>query len=356
METRIIKIPRNKLGLVIPSETESKEANSSFEKFWEHTVRRLSMAPRELSKLNPDSYGLPYEEVTFHSRDGLRLSGWYMPTKNSPATIIVAHGYRKSKASYLEYAQWLKWAGYSVFIFDFRGHGYSEGPYGTSIGYMERLDLHGAVDFLRSRGVTQIGLIGVSMGAAAALLAAGENPYIRAVIADSSYSQLYRSITTQASAILHIPRWTSVPLAKIAAQAMANHHGYDAEQAHPVDAISRVLPRPVFIIHGEADTLTEIINARILHEQSQGQALLWTAPGVEHALVYKAMPEQYRQQITAFFDTVNWQAALQPISLAQPIQPAPYMAQPPVPAVQNQPVAPSNYPFPPNYTTRPSFG
>jgi fermentation-respiration switch protein FrsA (DUF1100 family) len=317
METKVVKGP-GKWELVLPAETEIKKAETRLERFRQYAVNRLSMVPRELAKQNPLNYGMPYEEVDFFSRDSLRLSGWYIPAlapngqimgiiSNSP-TIIVAHGYRKSKASYLEFAHWLWMAGYNVFMLDFRGHGYSEGPRGTSIGYMERLDVLGAVDYLNQRGLRRLGIVGVSMGAAAAILAASENQYLRAVVADSSYSHLYRSITNQIGTLYKVPRFPAAPVARWAFDAIAEHHGFKSELANPADYVHLIAPRPLFLIHGEADSLTGVVNSRILYKKAQGPKELWTIPGVEHVKAFKARPDEYRQRVLDFFAKVQWQA------------------------------------------------
>jgi hypothetical protein len=71
----------------------------------------------------------------------------------------------------------------NVFMFDFRSHSRSEGPPGTSMGYWEKLDVHGAVDWLLGRGETRFASFGISMGAV--IMVTAENPYIWAVIAEA---------------------------------------------------------------------------------------------------------------------------------------------------------------------------
>ena len=319
METKIIKVPENKWELVLPAETDIKKAETRLDRFRQYAVNRLSMVPRELSKQNPLKYGMPYEEIDFFSRDGLRLTGWYIPAlafngqlmgafSNAP-TIIVAHGYRRSKASCLELAHWLWMAGYNICMLDFRGHGYSEGPRGTSIGYMERLDVLGAVDYLNRRGMRRLGIIGVSMGAAASILAASENQNLRGVVADSSYSELYRSITTQIMTLYKAPRLPAIPLAKWAFQAIAEHHGFDPKLAHPVDYIQLIAPRPLLLIHGDADSLTEVVNSKLLYNKAQQPKEFWVVPGVEHVKAFKARPDEYRSRVLDFFAKVQWQAS-----------------------------------------------
>ena len=81
--------------------------------------------------------------------------------------------------------------GFQVLMLDMRGHGQSEAG-GHTFGARERLDVLGAWDWLRAQGFEagMIGLLGVSMGAAASIGALALEPEIRAVIADGGYADL----------------------------------------------------------------------------------------------------------------------------------------------------------------------
>jgi fermentation-respiration switch protein FrsA (DUF1100 family) len=220
----------------------------------------------------------------------------------------VAHGYTSAKTSYLQIAEWLWREGYNIFMFDFRAHGYSEGDAGTSVGYKERLDVLGAVEYLRKQGETRLGILGVSMGASAAILAAAETPHLKAVVADSPYAHLYRSIRTQVQKHLHIPapRVLWVQLARFVLKALAEHHGFDLTKAHPANYIHLIAPRPIFLMHGEADSLTELENGMMLYILAGEPKQLWTVPNMEHVQLYKALPDEYRRRIVEFFSKVDW--------------------------------------------------
>ncbi len=294
----------------LPAQNQSKnvQTNAVHGRLRRFAVHRLTEVEAKVQPESPADYNLSYQAVTFRSRDGLQLKGWLVPAPDSKATVIIAHGYTRNKTDGLLYGWWLWQAGYSLFMFDFRGHGQSESSHGTSIGYMERLDILGAVDYLVGRGEQSIALFGISMGASSSILAAVESPYVKAVVADSPYAYLYRSIATQVSKFYKAPRWLAKPIAKFALGAVADYHGYQAAQSHPIDYVSRLAPRPLLLIHGQADTLTEAENSQLLYRLAAEPKQIWLEPGVEHAQMYRVRPHEYRLRVVEFLNKVNWVA------------------------------------------------
>ena len=141
------------------------------------------------------AYAMPeYEEVSFQSRDGVDLAAWWVPgaTPDAPAVVVV-HGKGSCRRDpvVLLPAGMLNRYGFAVLLIDVRDMGDSEvidGRY--SGGTQEYPDALGAWDWLRERGLPagSIGLLGESNGAAAVVIAAGEEPEIAATWEDSGYS------------------------------------------------------------------------------------------------------------------------------------------------------------------------
>jgi pimeloyl-ACP methyl ester carboxylesterase len=114
---------------------------------------------------------LPGEPVQFSSESGSQIHGWLIPGQKQHGSVMLMHGVRGNRTSMLDRARFLSRAGYTVLLFDFQAHGESPGQHIT-FGYLESRDARAAVSFLRSRAPGErIGVIGVSMGGAAALLA-----------------------------------------------------------------------------------------------------------------------------------------------------------------------------------------
>lgn len=119
-------------------------------------------------------------DVVFAARDGVRLSGWYVPGHNG-AAVILAHGSHDPRVQTLGHLRMLPAAGYAVLAYDARGHGASAGQT-NALGWRGGEDIAGAVAFLRRQpGVNAhaIAALGLSMGAEEALRAAAAGAPIR---------------------------------------------------------------------------------------------------------------------------------------------------------------------------------
>jgi pimeloyl-ACP methyl ester carboxylesterase len=173
-----------------------------------YIATQLIYVPQKPPYATPASLGLQFKYVTFPSSvDQVQLKGWYIPgvlpngNLTSQRTIIVVHGNRTNRADkdvgLLVLSGDLARHGFAVLAFDMRGTGESP-PAPLSLGYFEQRDVLGAVDFLRSGLVPYpalgrthiIGGWGVSMGAATLLMAAAQEPAIRAVVSDCAYADI----------------------------------------------------------------------------------------------------------------------------------------------------------------------
>ena len=76
--------------------------------------------------------------------------------------------------------------------------------------------------------------------------------------------------------------------------------GYDMLDMRPVDEVAKIAPRPLLIIHGEADQLIPVAHAYALHA-AYPQSELWTLPGVRHAAAFVRGPDAYVDHVAAFF-------------------------------------------------------
>ena len=127
--------------------------------------------------------GSTYEDVSFRTSDGLRLEGWYVPTKNG-ATVIVIPGRKGPQKP----ARMLAGHGYGVLLFDRRGEGESEGD-PNGLGWAGTRDVEAAIVFLRERPEVdegRIGGLGLSVGGEVLLEAAAETEGLQAVVSEGA--------------------------------------------------------------------------------------------------------------------------------------------------------------------------
>ena len=149
--------------------------------------------PRMTIPGTPAEHRLAAEAVRIATDDGVTLAGWLVPAPGGrPAgatpVVILLHGYPANKADLLPIAASLN-GRFAVLLVDFRYFGDSGGR-ATTLGFRERRDLQRVVDALAERGYARIGVFGYSLGGAVALLAAAEDPRIRAVAAWAPFADL----------------------------------------------------------------------------------------------------------------------------------------------------------------------
>lgn len=90
--------------------------------------RKLLYVPSRELVADPFSLGLYFEDVVLRADDGPRLHGWWVPAGPKDAPVVVFfHGNGGNISHRLERLRLLRAAGASVFMFDYRGYGRSEG-------------------------------------------------------------------------------------------------------------------------------------------------------------------------------------------------------------------------------------
>ena len=126
---------------------------------------------------DPRDIGLPFENVSFETNDGLRLSGWFVPKEDSRGVILFCHGNAGNIGHRLDSIRLFNQLGLEVFIFDYRGYGESEGKPSEQGTYE---DVKAAWEYLVEERQIEPGRIvvfGRSLGGAiASWLASGYTP------------------------------------------------------------------------------------------------------------------------------------------------------------------------------------
>ena len=247
---------------------------------------------------SPAEFDLVFEEVTFKAADGLKLQGCWIPTTGSDRVVIILHGHGGSLDWDIHRAPALHEAGFNVFLFDFRAHGRSQGRLAT-FGYLERYDVQGAVEFLKSRSMKRIGLLGFSYGGIASMLAAPICPEIQAVITDGGPARLRTALAARLVE-LHLPRAFAGPLAWLTVVIISLRVGTNLFQYEPIRWVGRITPRPIFFIHGELDQYCPDFDD--LYAAAGEPKEAWRLAGVGHTKASETHPEEFHRRVIKFFD------------------------------------------------------
>jgi len=250
--------------------------------------------PKIVSTVTPKELGLAYEEVRFKAIDGGTLSGWFIPSKDArldAKTIVLLHGYPADKGDILPSLAFLN-ERYNLFLFDFRYLGQSEGLYSTA-GAKETDDLASAIEYLKSRGVEEVGVWGFSMGGAVALMSIKKIPEIKAVVSEASYANL----GLMARELYHLPL-LDYPLAWLTGVWAKLFIGVNIDKISPADAVKNT-KIPILLIHSKNDDVIPFKNAMLIEEalKNNPRAELW----FQENFVHGQFDQVYQKKIMKFF-------------------------------------------------------
>jgi pimeloyl-ACP methyl ester carboxylesterase len=132
----------------------------------------------------------PVTVVTFHAKDGVPITAsFYQPSRRPAPCVILVHMLSRSRDDWQALATRLADAGIAALALDLRGHGASGADPRPDAGTAadmsaDLLDVQAARSFLASRpdlGVTNIGILGASVGANLAAAAAAADPTVRSI-------------------------------------------------------------------------------------------------------------------------------------------------------------------------------
>lgn len=253
---------------------------------------------RNQTRLNPGDLDLSFESKALRSADGVGLQAWFVPGNRTDAAILLLHGYSGSKASMLKLAPFLHRAGYPLMLLDLRNHGRSSGDL-TTFGLREWRDAVAAADDLKARNYSRIGILGESMGAATSLYAAANDPRFDAAVSDVGFYSLRESAGDAFRNIVGLPDAVFLPMTSWWGQALG---GASMDDIAPGREIARISPRPVLIIHTDADKLTGPAAGHRLFEAAKEPKSLWAVPDAEHGRVHDKYPAEYEARVLDFFN------------------------------------------------------
>lgn len=234
--------------------------------------------------------------VEFPSASGATIHGWFIPGKQGAGAIILMHGVRANRLSMLDRARFLAHAGYSVLLFDFQAHGESKGTHIT-FGYLESMDAQAAVRFLRSLAPSEkIGVIGVSQGGAAALLA---SPPLdaNAMVLEMVYPTINQAISDRLA--MRFGSWAGY-LTPLLSWQLKPRLGIDSQGLRPIDHIGKTNV-PKLLIAGADDQHTTLAESRQMFAAAGEPKELWVVAGAKHVDLYAAEKEEYERHVLGFF-------------------------------------------------------
>jgi hypothetical protein len=281
--------------------------------------RRALYADRFLYA-TPEALGLAAEDVEFWSKGGVKLRGWLLRgTKRG--TVVFCPGNSGNVSSHLEYVRLGLRTGYSVLGFDYRGFGRSEGE--ADLGTIVQ-DVEAACEFIAVHRREPYALFGLSLGAGAALAAAGstgaaavgvvvEGAYdirgmLRGLFAEGFFGPVrIRAVGGLMGGLAERSRRRLVrmrlplPLASLLAGLATAFYPFEGKS--PGSLAARLGTKPVLLVHGVKDAILPFEAAIDLHEKLPGRKRIWLVPETGHAQeLVLARGLEYTAQVEDFLD------------------------------------------------------
>ena len=243
----------------------------------------------------PEGWETNTQYVT--NRDGQGIAYWYFPVEESKATVILIHGYNNpgGKPQMLGHAEYLHDAGYSTVLLDLRAYGESDGNKQT-LAVNEWKDVEAVYDKIKSLKENKnkkVGLFGVSMGGATAIMTAGKTGKGDFVIASVPYANFDSLFHFQIKAA-GFPPSILYPFMMVAGRIEL---GENYEQFAP-SAVIRNVKVPIFLISAKHDEELDGNDAKFLYELANQPKELWEVDSKHD--VFHEHPNEFKQKILSF--------------------------------------------------------
>ena len=254
--------------------------------------QRFFYYPNKILYVDPDRVGLHPELVRYSSLNGKELSALYFKTDQRPkGTIVHFHGNFGNVSNHFPLALFLLKYGFDVLSFDYEGYGISEGSPSPrhlledGVASVRYAQLH-----LRE-GAAGVAILGQSLGGATAIVVTAQEPLVKGAVIEAAFS----GHAAMSRAVLK-RHWFTWPLYPIAPLLM--NHSLD-----PIKFVGRISPRPLFFIHGDADTIVPVGMSRDLFTAASEPKTLWIVRGAGHLEPHRKAGMDYERRVSDFFST-----------------------------------------------------
>ena len=237
--------------------------------------------------------GARHQDVAFTTSDGLRLEGWFVPSRNG-ATVIVFPG----RSGPQKQARMLVRHGYGVLLFDRRGEGASEGD-PNAFGWVGDRDLRAAAAFLRGRpdvDPERIGAIGLSVGGEMLIRAAAHSDAFKAIVSEGASGQSVRDGLANGDTLQYL---IGGGVSTLATAVFTNTLPPPSLKTE----VAKIAPNAVFFVYGEnGQGGKEAKPNKRFYAAAREPKQIWEVPDSQHIAGITTAPEEYERRVIGFFD------------------------------------------------------
>lgn len=212
--------------------------------------------------------------------------------------VICLHGYTSSPETMGPSGQKFFDRGFNSLYPSLGGHAESEHR-SISMGWHDRLDIVDWCNYIVTLNPNaEIVLYGVSMGAAAAMMASGEKlpAAVRCVVEDCGFSSVWEQFSIQIRAVYKLPVFPFLYAAQFYS-ILAD--GFNFKRASCVDQVRKSIT-PTLFIHGDLDDLIPCRMCEELYQAASCEKELLIIKGAKHAESANVSPDIYWSRIMRF--------------------------------------------------------
>lgn len=237
-------------------------------------------------------------DVSLPGNDGRGLQGWFAEGRPGGGAVVLLHGMGADRTVMRERIRFLRARGFAVLAPDFRGHG-RRGGGPVTFGRRESDDARAALTWLRAAAPGErVGVVGISMGGAAALLGDSALP-VDAMVLESVYPTITDAVRDRLRSWLGPAGGIGARLAPMVTRAVGARAGVGVAELRPIDHIPAVRA-PLLLASGTRDPYTPISEARALFARATAPRELWEVEGATHEDLYAFDPPAYEQRVGGF--------------------------------------------------------
>ena len=233
--------------------------------------------------------------------DGKQLHALYVNAPQPSAnTALIVHGYTDNSIRMLMIGHLYSYEmGYNILLPDLRGQGKSTNDY-VQMGWLDRKDVLEWINVVNGMygDTTNIVIHGISMGAATTMMVSGESlpDNVRCFVEDCGFTSVWDEYVYMMDRDYGLPPFPLLHTTSLYCQ-WKNDWGF--KEASALEQVKKCT-KPMFFIHGDADTYVPTWMVYELHKAHSGEKDLWVVPGVAHANAYWDSTEEYVERTKAF--------------------------------------------------------
>jgi fermentation-respiration switch protein FrsA (DUF1100 family) len=244
---------------------------------------RFIYFPRRGYDATPSGLGLAHEDVWLTAEDGVRIHGWYLPVPRARWVTLVSHGNAGNISHRLDRALLLlARLRSSVFLYDYRGYGASEGSPDEAGTYRDARAAYGYLVEQKQVKADELVFFGESLGSAVSLELALARP-AAALVLEAPFT----SVRDVARTTIFGPL---APFVRTRYESLAR--------------ISR-LRMPLLVLQGDRDEIVPPVQGRRIFDAAPEPKRHFAIRGAGHNDTYLVGGEAYWRTIADFLETVG---------------------------------------------------